>query len=184
MTKSLKLITTLLSLLLLFTIAANAQQNNAANNNIHYITDTTCNFKGLINKFKGKVIYINIWATWCHPCRMDLQSKKDVKPFAAFAAKNDIVVLYICGDKNGKAWKGFITANQLVGYHILMNKHVDVDMHTTFGVYQPREGGKMKKSLYLPRHMIIDQHGAVTDSATYQEGSPLLYARLNKIISK
>jgi thiol-disulfide isomerase/thioredoxin len=153
-----------------------------ANNNIHYITDTTLNFNGLISKFKNKVIYVDAWATWCVPCRQELQRKKDVQAFAKFAAKNDIVILYICCDYNNSKWKQYIKANNLSGYHFLINKAVHDDFHTILSQVQMRSK-VMKRSFYMPRHIIIDKNGIVADSSAAQQGNPKVYATLKKLLS-
>lgn len=153
----------------------------AKKNNIQYITDTTVNFNGLINKFKGKIIYVDIWASWCSPCKHELQVVKDVKGFEDFARKNDVVILYICCDKNGNSWKSFITANKLSGYHTLVNPHINQDFHTTFSMVQKRQG-KMKSSFYLPRHFIIDKNSIVVDSIAAHQGSASVYAKLNAML--
>jgi len=159
---------------------ASAQKKES---NIHYLTDTAVDFNGLISKFKGKVIYVDIWATWCSPCRHELQVKKDIEGFKDFASKNDIVILYICCDKDGKGWEQFITANKLAGYHILVNAHLDKDFHTTFSTVQNRKG-VMKRSFYIPRHIIIDKNGMVADSSGGSQASASVYATLNKMIKK
>jgi thiol-disulfide isomerase/thioredoxin len=150
---------------------------------IHYITDTATNFNSLISKFKGKIIYVDVWATWCGPCRHELQKKKDIKAFADFALKNSIVILYICCDKNENSYKSFIANNNLMGYHILVNAYINKDFHTTFSSVQNRNG-VMKRSFYLPWHIIIDKSGIVADSTADSQGSPAVYAHLKKIIDQ
>jgi len=160
-----------------------AKAQTLKNNNIHYLTDTTANFDSLISEFKGKIIYVDIWATWCSPCTHELQMRKDTKAFKDFASKNDIVILYICCDKNSKEWKSFITANKLTGYHILVNPYLDKDFHTTFSTVQNRKG-VMKRSFYIPRHIIIDKNGMVADSSVDSQGSASVYAQLKKLLNK
>lgn len=164
-------------LLLVMLTTAQAQTKTG----IHYITDTTVNFNALISKFKGKVIYVDAWATWCSPCRQELQKTKQVKDFASFAVKNDIVVLYICCDNNGNKWKQYIAAHNLTGYHFLLNKATQDDFHTTLSQVQNRSG-VMKRSLYLPRHIIIDKNGSIADSSAAEQGNVKVYATLKKLI--
>jgi thiol-disulfide isomerase/thioredoxin len=180
----LKLFSFLLFIAGLFFNTGSMAQNHYANvtSGIHYLTDTAANFDGLVHQFKNKIVYVDMWATWCHPCRQELQQTKNVKAFEKFAAENDIVILYICCDNDGGKWKSFISANKLNGYHILINKHIEQDFHTTYGEWQKRKGG-MKKSLYLPRHLIIDSNGAVTDSSAKHQGSPLVYAKLKRMLN-
>jgi thiol-disulfide isomerase/thioredoxin len=159
------------------TIAQSSKQNS-----IHYITGTVGNFNTLINKFKGKIIYIDIWASWCHPCRLELQKKKDVTDFTDFASKNEIILLYICADKNAKSWKQFIRTNDLSGYHILINDSLNNDMHRRFP-YSQTKPVRLKKGFYIPRHMIIGKDGMIADSMADREGSTPVYNALNKMVS-
>lgn len=174
----LKALGVLLIIWSVFTVSVNAQTKAAGN--IYYITDTTLSINGLIDKFKNKIIYIDVWASWCGPCRQELQQPKDIKTFQAFAEKNDIVILYICADDSGSKWRSFITKNNLAGYHVLTNSHIKNDFHTTFSQVQNRNG-IMKRSFYIPRHFIIDKHGAVVDSMADSQGSPSLYAKLKAL---
>ena len=160
-------------------IRVNAQ--DATNSRIYYITDADINFNQLIGEFKNKIIYVDIWASWCQPCRWELQQKKVINAFAGFAAKNDIIILYICADSDGSKWKSYIASNKLAGYHFLINKAVGEDFHTTYAYIQKRNG-IMKMSFYLPRHIIIDKTGMVADSMAERQGSPKLYTKLNELL--
>jgi len=172
-----------ISFLFLFVLPAKAQIVASDKKYIYFITDTVSNFDSLITKFKGKIIYIDVWATWCSPCRYELQKKEDMQAFASFALKNDIVILYICCDKNGNSWKSFIANNNLLGYHILVNPYINKDFHTIFSSVQNRAGA-MKRSFYIPRHIIIDKNGMIADSTAADQSDPLVYARLAKLISQ
>jgi thiol-disulfide isomerase/thioredoxin len=148
---------------------------------IHFIADTTADFDGLIKKFKGRVIYVDMWATWCRPCRQELKQTKDIAMFQRFAEKDNIVILYICFDVDGRNWKTFINRNDLVGYHVLVNHHLYDDLHIKFAVLQSRQF-KMKKGLYIPRHLIIDKNGFVADSSAGAQGSATVYSALTKML--
>lgn len=153
----------------------------ARNHAIKYLTDTSANFQSLISQFKGKIVYVDIWATWCSPCRQELQKVREIKAFADFAKKNDIVILYICADHNAKGWKQFITSNNLAGYHYLAGQALNNDFHTTYSSVQLRRG-VMKRSFYLPRHLIIDQAGSITDSTAGAQGNMDVYRKISKLI--
>lgn len=150
---------------------------------IKYLTDTAANFKTLVSQFKGKVVYVDIWATWCGPCKQELRQTKDIRAFADFAQKNNIIILYICADNNTKAWKQFITTNNLAGYHITAGQAMVNDFHTTFSSVQKRSG-VMKRSFYIPRHIIVDRSGVIIDSTANSQGTAVVYRQINKLISK
>lgn len=50
-------------------------------------------FAEIVDKYKGKVVFIDFWATWCAPCMISI---KKIAPLKEDLAKNkDIVFLYI-----------------------------------------------------------------------------------------
>ena len=184
--RSIEISTAIIILLVAFFLSISyvkAQSTPSNKNSIYFITDTATNFDNLIARFKGKVIYVDVWATWCNPCRHELQKKEDTQAFADFALKNDIVILYICCDKNGSSWRSFIADNGLVGYHILVNPHLNKDFHTTFSSVENR-AGVMKRSFYIPRHIIIDKNGMIADSTAANQSDPIAYAHLRKLIDQ
>ena len=113
--------------LVLNAIATNAQV--AGDGKIIYIKDNGENFSSLIDKYKGQIIYIDVWATWCLPCRQELLKQK-AKAFRNFAKRNNIVMLYLCCDKDEFTWKKFVAANHLSGYHFFMNEPIRRDFHS------------------------------------------------------
>ncbi|WP_262886859.1 hypothetical protein [Mucilaginibacter humi] len=42
----------------------------------------------------------------------------------------------------------------------------------------------MKRSFYMPRHIIIDKNGAVADSSAAEQGNAKVYATLKKLLAK
>lgn len=150
-------------------------------NDIHFLTDTTSNFDTLVSKFKGNIVYVDMWATWCHPCKEELMKVKDVKAFGDFAAKNNFIILYLCCNKDNKNWRWFINANKLAGYHILVNEKLIKDLRARFS-YALTGKVRLKKGFYIPRHMIIDDKGAIVDSMADRQGSASVYARLNGML--
>ncbi len=61
-----------------------------------------------LNQYKGKVIVINNWATWCPPCVAELPSLK--KLYENYQDNKDIVFLFVAQDKPEKV-KAFLQKN-------------------------------------------------------------------------
>lgn len=73
-------------------------------NNVHIVNLQKENFtlEEFINKNKGKLIYIDFWASWCAPCRSAMPNSK--KLHETYMDK-DVVFLYISIDKDFGKWK-------------------------------------------------------------------------------
>lgn len=70
--------------------------------------------------FKGKVIYIDIWATWCGPCLEELPYLDKLK--TSFAKNNDIVFLSLSVDDNKELWKQNLKKRNAAGLQWVISK--------------------------------------------------------------
>jgi thiol-disulfide isomerase/thioredoxin len=63
-----------------------------------------------MDDLQGKVVLLDFWATWCGPCREALPHMQRVaKKFQG----QPLVILSVSLDKDEKAWKDFITKNEM-----------------------------------------------------------------------
>jgi thiol-disulfide isomerase/thioredoxin len=60
--------------------------------------------------FKGKVVLLDFWATWCAPCRMALPELKDLQ---AKNAGKPLVIVSVSVDDSSKVVEEFVRGNEM-----------------------------------------------------------------------
>ncbi len=120
---------------------------------VHFMSDYE-NINSLsesVSSLKGKKIYIDVWATWCGPCKTEFQHKEQLKELLA---ANDMEVLYISidDDSSNSKWKEMIKYYNLEGHHIRANEKFVKNLREIFN----QEG-----SISIPWYLIIDENGNI-----------------------
>lgn len=130
------------------------QNSRITDKDYHILTcdsTITC-LEDAVKPFKGKVVYIDVWATWCGPCLKEFQYLPALKE----KARNmDVVYLYISIDRpeERKKWEKTIAYHQLKGYHLLVNEKLGKSLYT--------ELGNERQILSIPCFVIIDKTGKI-----------------------
>lgn len=105
----------------------------------------------LIARFKGQPVLVDVWATWCGPCR---ESFTKIKPIQDYAREHGIVLLYISIDNDTNA---VVQVRKLTGYYNLLGHHVIVSEELGPDVYKTY--GNAKGYLTVPHTALYDSEG-------------------------
>lgn len=101
--------------------------------------------------YRGKLVLIDVWGTWCAPCKELLsKSKEEYERLKEF----DLVYLYLCNGSSDKSWKNVIKQYNLVGDNIV---------HYNLPSEQQSAIEKFIGVTGYPTYKIIDRNGDVLD---------------------
>ncbi|WP_289023764.1 TlpA disulfide reductase family protein [uncultured Salegentibacter sp.] len=85
-----------------------------------------------MKKLKAQKVYVDIWATWCEPCKKELKHNSQLYELLR---NENLTMLYISIDKDERAekWTEMIKYYPLEGYHIRANKKLYNDLRQIRG---------------------------------------------------
>ena len=159
-------------LILMIATGCSSQQNEELTTNLYNLREKKYakeSFQGILNKYKGKVIYLDFWASWCGPCKREMPYS--LKMQEHFKGK-DVAFVYMSSDRNPDAWKSAIKKLNITGEHYLLNGKVYT------------ERNKVVQVRYIPRYMIYDKSGKlVTDNAP-RPSSPESTKMIEELLKK
>ena len=111
------------------------------------IDDKPISFEQL--NLKGKMLFIDIWATYCPDCRKELPALEALQQ--TYKGK-PITFVSISVDRDKEAWKTMVKEKKLGGIHL----------------YASPETKELFKELYdlrsIPRYMLIDEKGNIINA--------------------
>lgn len=99
-----------------------------------------------LTDFKGKIVLVDVWATWCGPCKAEIPALKKMEEEMH---GKDIVFMSVSVDdeKDQQKWKDFVAKENLKGVQLFAGKTNDIL--------------KNYKITGIPRFMIFDKKGNV-----------------------
>jgi peroxiredoxin len=97
-----------------------------------------------LSNYRGKVIMINFWATWCGPCRIEMPSMEDL--YSKYGGK-DFEILAVNGGEDRNLVQPFIK-NLNLSFPILLDQQFEI--HNQYQVTA------------IPSTFLVDKSGVIT----------------------
>jgi thiol-disulfide isomerase/thioredoxin len=102
-----------------------------------------------LSDFRGKAVYLDIWATWCGPCLREIPAMEKLVDEMAGA---DVVFLSISVDVNEAAWKKMVADKDMKGLHGISPGDFNAPIAKAYQVNG------------IPRYVLIDKEGKIANS--------------------
>lgn len=125
--------------------------------------------KTKLEDLRGKYVYIDVWATWCGPCRAEIPHLKKVEE--KYHGKNiEFVSISVDTDKDHEKWQKFVTDKELGGIQLFADKNWNSDFIKAFGINS------------IPRFLLIDSTGKVVKADAPRPSSATLVELLDSLV--
>jgi thiol-disulfide isomerase/thioredoxin len=99
-----------------------------------------------LSDFKGKLVYVDVWATWCGPCKYEIPYLDTLE--TDYHGKNIVFISYSI-DEDHAAWLKFVPENKLQGVQIIGEKAWESALC------------KKYKIMGVPTFMLFDTEGKI-----------------------
>ncbi len=121
-----------------------------------------------LNDFGGKLVYIDIWATWCSPC---LKEIPDLQELIAYFEGQEIAFVSICALDTKEKWKKMVNDKSLNGIQLFEpNKNSDfLNAYNVQGV---------------PRFILINKKGKIIDPNAKRPSDPTLKEDIKRYLEE
>ncbi|GAA4341262.1 TlpA disulfide reductase family protein [Mucilaginibacter gynuensis] len=146
-----------------YKLPANAQINTTPQ------TEADSVFNKLVSRYANKVVYVDIWATWCGPCRAEMPNSAALRE--KYKGK-DVVFLYLGVQSEEKTWKALIAELDIQGEHFLLNKNEFAAVSEKFQVNG------------IPHYMLVNKKGQVFDGNAKRPGDEKLAPEIDQLLEE
>lgn len=123
-----------------------------------------------IDKYEGKVIYVDFYATWCGPCREEIPYAKQL--YKEFENK-DVVFLNLCANSKKEDWENLKKQHNLEGENYLLTNE---EFYLLSRIYDVKG---------FPTYLLIDKNGNVSDYNTLRPSDKKnLYKKIDDLLNQ
>lgn len=119
-----------------------------------------------LSDFKGKVVYIDVWATWCGPCKAEMPFMKKIQE--DLKGKN-IAFIGICTWDKQESWKKYLEENKLQGTQLFAP-----DKEIPFLKEYDIKG--------IPHFILLDKEGKIIEADAARPSDPQLKKLIESLL--
>ena len=121
-----------------------------------------------LEELKGKVVYVDFWASWCRPCLGEMPAAKKMKEH--FKDNPNVAFVYISIDDDENSWRNMVDKQAIEGIH-LYSKGWGSQTAQDYAVQA------------IPRYVLIDKEGKLIDSSMSRPSDPATIPRIEEALA-
>ena len=122
-----------------------------------------------LSSLRGKYVYIDVWATWCGPCKKEIPFLSAIEDEYR-TRKIQFISLSVDVNKDINKWKEYVKSNQLKGIQLIADKDFNSDFIKKFNINS------------IPRFILIDPEGKIVSGDAKRPSDPELKELFNKLL--
>ncbi|WP_027137981.1 TlpA family protein disulfide reductase [Gaetbulibacter saemankumensis] len=121
-----------------------------------------------LNDFKGKYVYIDVWATWCAPCKREIPFLKELEK--EYHDKNiEFVSISVDKQDTKDKWKKMVTEKELEGVQLIADNDFSSKFVTDY------------KITGIPRFILLDPQGNIVKASAPRPSDSALKELFNSL---
>ncbi len=124
----------------------------------------------LLDAHKGKVVYIDFWATWCGPC---IEAMPGANKMVQQYAGENIEFVFLCMGVDENQWAEIIRSLDMGGVHHYTGNRQEINsLMSGFQI------------MGIPYYALVNQAGYLIDSGNHlSPGSPVTLGKINDLVN-
>lgn len=127
------------------------------------------NRKVALKDLRGKYVYIDVWATWCGPCKAEIPFLQKVEK--DYHDKNiSFVSLSVDRQSDKGKWEKYVREHNLGGIQVIADKDFESEFVKKFNIAA------------IPRFILIDPKGKIVSGNALRPSDPELRVLLDKLL--
>ena len=119
---------------------------------------------------KGKVLYIDVWATWCGPCIAEIPAS--IKLQREYSNEEKVQFVNISIDSDKLPWEKFLKENPAwKGLHIIIEADKIQSFYSAYKLFG------------VPRYILIDRSGNIVNMTAPRPSDEEINGEINQLLS-
>ncbi|MEM6843787.1 MAG: TlpA disulfide reductase family protein [Bacteroidota bacterium] len=121
-----------------------------------------------IREYQDKVLYINLWATWCKPCIKNIPELNKI--IDSYRGNEDLAFLNVCINSEKERWLTTIDRYSMKGVNLLAEGNGNEKLQSIFDIQ------------VIPTYVLVNKGNVLYDSHT--EGAPTIKNTIDELLNE